>query len=208
MANVGEGKGLCWGTTKEVLGLSLCALALTGCSSDLEARLAAAEAALTDQKGQIEILQQESAVSKWKFRGIDEHVKVHPDYSTAEFDPAAQEGFQRIDTSMGSVIVRVESVSAAADGSAVDLSIGNLLAADLTGITLSATWGVRMPPGAEGSDFLDWYGGLAEKKISIDAPLKSGFWNVVKIKLPGMPPSQLGYLRLGVDGSGASLRTR
>lgn len=194
------------GIMKGVPALSLCALALTGCSSDLEARLAATEAALTDARAQIEKLQEGSVTSNVKFWKMDQHVKAHPDYSTAEFDPAAQEGFQRIDTSMGSVIVRVEGVSPAADGSAIDLSIGNLLAADLTGIRLSATWGPRAP--SEDDDYLGWLGGLSEKEISIDAPLKSGFWNAVKIKLPGMPPSQLGYLKLAVDGRGASLKTR
>ncbi|MFZ5563807.1 MAG: DUF3251 domain-containing protein [Thermodesulfobacteriota bacterium] len=125
-------------------------------------------------------------------------------YDIASFDPAADEGFQRIDTSVGTFAVSVEEVKPQADGVKVRLNVGNLTSATVSGGTFTIKWGPRRGD----SDYPEWQRNLSEKEQKFTDDLRPGTWNPVTLTLPGLPPDKFGYLQLGMKTSQIKLILR
>jgi hypothetical protein len=129
-------------------------------------------------------------------------------FHTAVFDPAASEGFSRLDTSVGSLAVSLEEVGPYADGVKLRFHVGNLTTATIKGATFKVKWGPRMPEAPDES-FLTryerWQKALREKEINVTKDLKPGTWNNVTITLPATRPDEFGYLELSMETSQISL---
>lgn len=63
----------------------------------------------------------------------------------ASFDPSNSEGFQKLETNLGTFLIVLEGVEPYLDGQRVTLRIGNPYAADVSGLTLDLEWGPRLP---------------------------------------------------------------
>lgn len=129
-------------------------------------------------------------------------------FSSASFDPAANQGFSRLDTVVGSFAVSLQEVSPYADGVKLRFHVGNLTAATVNGATFKVKWGPRMPDlGAE--DFFtryeEWQKALREKEIEVTKDLKPGTWNNVTITLPATKPDAFGHIELYMRTSKISL---
>ena len=132
-------------------------------------------------------------------------------YESATFDPAADDGFQRIDTSIGPLVVYVQDVKPHADGVKVRLKVGNLTIASFKGGNFKVKWGPRFSK-SEGSSWYSAYGEwtkkLQEKEGKFTEILKPGVWNNISLTLPGIPSDQLGHLELSFDTNEILLLTK
>ena len=124
-------------------------------------------------------------------------LQLAPDYETASFDPAADQGFFPVHTSIGFFAVSVEDVQSFADGARVRLQIGNLTSATINGAKVKAKWGERVPKDAK--RFGEWSKSLQEKEVSIMNGLRPGSWTNFTLTLPGTPPGKLGYLDISME---------
>jgi len=130
----------------------------------------------------------------------------------AIFDPTASEGYQRLNTSVGSLVVSIQDVKPYGDGVKVRVEIGNPTTAQVTRGTFKVKWGSRGPilpewsaSDSEGSSrrygewkkaSTEWKKTLKEREVEFTEKLLPGTWSNVDLKLPGTPPDQFGYLEL------------
>jgi len=172
--------------------------AITACDSGTSSRVTEAEKTIQTQAVRIEAL--ENRVNE-----LDDKVLLL-DFSKDQFrsvtlDPSDQ-GFGRLDSSVGTFAVSIQQVSAHADGVRVRLHVGNLTTAAVNGGTFKAKWGSRSPKTGEkgwAKSFAAWQKSLVEKDISFTDELRPGTWNNVSLVLPGLPPEKFGYLELQME---------
>jgi len=137
-------------------------------------------------------------------------------YVAAEFNPAADEGFQRVDTSLGTTLVVLDDVQPFADGSRIELHIGNMTNGNLAKVTLKVMWNSKEPvepPETATADeraaydeaFVKWLEGERSKDVELTQSLSRGAWTVVTTNVPGVPPDELGYVRIALDAGQVSL---
>jgi hypothetical protein len=108
-----------------------------------------------------------------------------------------QTGYSLLATDLGRVAVAIADVQPYAGGSRVTLDFGNPTSARLTGMKARIEWGATDAHG------LPKVGGNV-RSVSFTAaePLPPGSWRQYKIDLPGVPPAQLGWLRVAGFDSG------
>jgi len=172
--------------------------AVTGCDSGASGRIAEAEKTIQMQSGKIEALETRVDDLESKVLLLD---FSKDQYKSATFDPSDQ-GFERLDTSVGTFAVSVQQVSAHADGVRVRLHVGNLTTAAVNGGKFKVKWGSRMPKTGEkgwAKQFASWQKSLLEKETSFTEELRPGTWNNVNLVLPGLPPERFGYLELQME---------
>jgi hypothetical protein len=120
-------------------------------------------------------------------------------YSAATFDPAAGEGFSRLDSSVGTFAVSILDIKPLADGVIIRLHVGNLTTATIRGGTFSVKYGPRGPSPTEKNwvgVYTEWEKNLKQMQSKFTNDLRPGTWNIVRLTLPGIPPSQFGYMEL------------
>lgn len=180
---------------------------LVGCDQNPLTKIPSIEQSVEAQNTRIEALEEKLRQAELKLFFLE--LSKDP-YKSATFDPAADEGFGRIDTSVGAFAVSIQEVKPHADGVRVRLHVGNLTSATVSGGTFKAKWGPRMPK-AEGSawaaSYGEWQKLLQEKDAKFTEELKPGTWNNLTLTLPGIPPEQFGYLELSLDTSQIKLFT-
>lgn len=185
--------------------------ATIACDRTAQTRIDALETKLAEMGEQISALQESQ-----KKLGADFTVEkmataiFREQYTTASFDPAADEGFSRLDTSIGSFAVSIRDVRPYADGVRVRLDVGNLTSASVTGATFKVKWGSRTPDMTEVSGdsvlaYMKWQESLKEKETTIHNELKPGSWNRVTLTLPGTSPEDFGHLELSMNAGQISL---
>lgn len=126
-----------------------------------------------------------------------------PRRKPALLDPGS-EGYSSMDTTIGPLLLVVESVKPMADGSQIALKVGNPHAVSLMGIDLTVTYGSRYEEG----NYADWLSGLSSKEVSLPDPIYSGSWNNLKINLPKKKPDELGHIEISGDINHLSLTPR
>lgn len=99
-------------------------------------------------------------------------------------------GYAPIRFDLGTITVTLADVNAYANGSKVTLVFGNPLAARINGLRGTIEWGKVGPTGTPLNN---------EAKTKPFAPIESlanGSWTKIQIVLEGVPPSDLGFVRL------------
>jgi hypothetical protein len=181
--------------------LGLLAL-LGGCDYAPRSDLAAIRQELSEIKAKLSEVEVQLRTQEFTAR------LMRDQFSSASFDPAANEGFSRLDTSVGSLAVSLQEVGPYADGVKLRFHVGNLTAATINGATFKAKWGPRMPEvTTEGffTRYEEWQKALREKEIKVTKDLKSGTWNNVTITLPATKPDEFGHIELSMQTSQISL---
>jgi len=109
-------------------------------------------------------------------------------------DPTS-EGFQRLDTTLGSLVVSVKSVTPYLDGYKVDISIGNPMDMDFNGFVLSCQWGLAPKIGAN-------YDEIQKSQKSQDFQrtevLLAGHWNPVELIIAPATTDEIKNLRISI----------
>lgn len=161
---------------------------LTGCDQSsrvtaLEAKVTTLETELTNLKQKIEF---QEMVNGWD--------------KVAYLTPGA-EGYSLIKSDLGNLTVSIVNVRPYANGSKITLQFGNLTAATIDGLKTKLEWG---PVDKEGTPK------NAEAKsrdVVFNEPLISGSWTNSDVVLEGIPPTDLGFVRLrDVGHRGVKLR--
>lgn len=155
----------------------VCALLLPGCgqgsSTELEGKLADALTRVEGLEGRVNILEGSLSLMD-PSSGIERFVILSP----------SDEGYSVVKTDIGFLTVQLEDIKPYASGSKVTLKFGNPMAATIQGLGAKLEWG---PVGAPRS---------MSRKVSIQENLRSGAWTQVNVVLEGIPPAELGYVRL------------
>jgi len=173
---------------------------VTGCDSGTSGRMADSEKVIQTQAKTIEAL--ESRVNELESKLLQLEFSKDQ-YKSVALDPSDQ-GFGRLDTSVGTFAVSIRQVSAHADGVRVRLHVGNLTTAAVNGGKFKVKWGYRMPKIGEkdwAKQYLSWQKSILEKDISFTEELRPGTWNNVNLLLPGVPLEKFGYLEIQMETS-------
>jgi hypothetical protein len=145
-------------------------------------RLEAANAALAAQLKNVE-LQAERAAS-------ERVVFLKPEDS----------GYSVLKLDLGNITVRITDVQPYATGSKVSLQFGNLTSARIDGLRAQLEWGRVDDSGAAQNDK------AKSRQVEFTEPLAPGAWTQAELVLAGVPPDELGFVRLKeVDHSGIGL---
>lgn len=99
-------------------------------------------------------------------------------------------GYSLINTDLGIIAVSLTDIVAYADGSKVKLKIGNTLSTDINGLNGKFSWSKITENGKY--DFKS----QKTKDVKFTQVLKAGSWTTVTVVLPGVPPSEFGFLKL------------
>ncbi|MDT1012848.1 DUF3251 domain-containing protein [Plesiomonas shigelloides] len=110
------------------------------------------------------------------------------------------EGYSTIRFDLGSLTISLSDVKPYASGSKIDLRFGNPLATSINGVQMKVSWGKVDKDGNVISDT------EKEKDVSFAKTFRSGAWTNVSVVLDGIPPSELGFVRIKeVSHTGISL---
>lgn len=123
---------------------------------------------------------------------------IQNQYRTIVLDPGGPEQFQRLDTSVGTFLVSIESIAQRADGVEVVLNVGNTTSARISGGIFTASWGSRAPP-EDDDGWVDWALNLNRGEIKFTKSLEAGTWNKIPLSLKKQPIDSFGYLELSLE---------
>jgi outer membrane murein-binding lipoprotein Lpp len=111
------------------------------------------------------------------------------DHSSAYLTPGS-DGYSILDTDVGRMTISMKDVQPYADGSKVTLQFGNLTSATVDGVKATVEWG------SNEKGFLDYMSSLRFREVAFTQSLRSGAWTSIPIVLEGIPPTQLGFVRV------------
>jgi hypothetical protein len=151
-----------------------------------ESRLKAAEAKLDKTQGDVAALRAEITDLKKK-REFDDLVKLWD--KVAYLTPGA-EGYSAVRFDLGVLTVQLADVKPYANGSKVTLRFGNTLSSSITGLKATVEWGKVDDKGAPDND------NAKSKDMTFVETLKGGAWTPISVVLDGIPPAQLGFVRV------------
>lgn len=106
-------------------------------------------------------------------------------------------GYSMIQSDMGPIAVAIANIEPYANGSRVVLDFGNPTAARLSGLKAKIEWGSNDAKGLP-------MAATATQSTSFTAPepLPPGSWKQYSVDLGGVPPTQLGWVRVSAFDSG------
>jgi hypothetical protein len=128
-------------------------------------------------------------------------------YNSANFDPAEGKGYQRLDTTSGTLLVSLSDVRPYLDGVKVKLELGNIQSASYSGFVISSEYSRRYPkfikdqPEQNKKNREEYESSKRKKEEKFTQLLKAGAWNTVEITLPDIKPNEFGKLELKVKMS-------
>lgn len=164
------------------------ALLVSGCDqsskvSTLENKVASLEKEIADLKQTIELNQLVS--------GLDKVAYLTP----------GSDGYSLVKSDLGVLTVSIANIAPYANGSKVTLQFGNLSAATIDGLTVKLEWGSVDKNGTPINE------NAKSRDVSFKESLISGSWTNSNIVLEGVPPQELGFVRLrDVGHRGVKLR--
>jgi hypothetical protein len=99
-------------------------------------------------------------------------------------------GYSVIQSDLGKITVSLDNVQAYANGSRVTLRFGNITSATINGAKAKLEWG-RIDDKGNADNKTSKY-----REVEFSKPLLSGKWTSVNVVLEGVPPSELGFVRI------------
>ncbi|ATE64018.1 DUF3251 domain-containing protein [Rhizorhabdus dicambivorans] len=115
---------------------------------------------------------------------------------TVTLKPGAA-GYGLLESDMGRIAVTIANIEPYAGGSRVTLDFGNPSAARLSGMKARIEWGGNDAKGLPMAPTQ-----AQSMAFTAPEPLPPGSWKQYVIDLPGVPPTQLGWLRVSAFESG------
>lgn len=163
-------------------------LLVTGCDQGakvaaLENKVASLENELADLKQTIEFNQ--------IVNGLDKVAYLTP----------GSDGYNLVHSDLGVLTVSIDNIVPYANGSKITLQFGNLSAATIDGLKAKLEWGSVDKNGMADNK------NAKSRDVSFKESLISGGWTSSDVVLEGVPPQELGFVRLkDVSHSGVRLR--
>jgi hypothetical protein len=171
------------------------AACVTGCVDKDSLKLLEDSLALTQQevgelKTQVEALQNQQALAEF-LQDADRTVYLTP----------GSTGYSVIRCDLGFLTVSLDNIQTYANGSRVTLQLGNLTNATINGAKASLEWGRTNEKGLPRLDAAS-----RSREVTINRSLRPGAWTTVPVVLEGVPPSELGFVRVkSITHTGISL---
>lgn len=122
------------------------------------------------------------------------------DSRVVQLDPAGGSGYQTLETNVVPLLVSFEDAQPIGDGTRVKLQVGNMTTATINGLALTVSYNRRNDGAADWSSSVKF----ADSKVASD--LAPGAWTNVFVSLPGIKPSDLGFLSIQASVDNLSLR--
>ena len=167
------------------------AIGIFGCSdSSLQHKVNDQEKAIQQLKTDVESLKADVSTAK-----------LQQEISEIAYLTPGERGYSILKTAMGAVTVSLDDVQAYANGSKVRLRFGNLTSASMTGAKAKVEWG---SVDAKGSPINEE---AKTKDFDLVKQLPPGTWTDVDVILDGVPPTNLGFVRVR-EFSSASISLR
>lgn len=117
--------------------------------------------------------------------------------SYASLDPAGSGGYAKLDTSVAPLLVSFVGTLPNADGTKLELMVGNLTSARFSGGSITVAYAKRPPENAD--EVPAWNTSVKRSTQTFITPLLAGTWNKMAIPLPGIKPDELGHLVISMD---------
>lgn len=179
-----------------VRAVILLALLVTGSGCADRRQVAALEKNVADLETQVEELKA-SVQELESQKSFDEILRNME--AVAYLTPGA-EGYSTVQTDLGRMTVSLENVQAYANGTRVTLRFGNLTSATVNGAKAKVEWGSVDNKGVPKND------SAKSRQVSFSQSLRAGAWTNVQVVLEGVPPTELGFVRIReVTHTGVSL---
>lgn len=115
----------------------------------------------------------------------------------ASLDPAGSGGYAKVDTSVAPLLVSFVGTLPNADGTKLELVVGNLTSARFSGGSITVAYAKRAPENAD--DVAQWNNSIKRTTHTFITPLLAGTWNKMAIPLPGIKPDELGHLVISME---------
>jgi len=145
----------------------------------LEKKIADMEAHVEELKATVERLESQKSFDEF-LRNMEE---------VAYLTPGA-EGYSTIQTDIGRMTVSLENVQPYANGTRVTVGFGNLTSATVNGAKAKVEWGSVDDKGVPNND------SAKSRQVSFSQSLRAGAWTNVQVVLEGVPPTELGFVRI------------
>jgi len=153
------------------------AILMGACTSDN--KIANLEKEIASLKGKVDSLEQA--------RSWDDIIK---DIDSIAYLTPGLEGYSIVQTDLGRMTVSLEDVQAYANGSRIKLRIGNLTSATVNGANATIEWGSVNDKGTP------IYESTKAREVTFTQSLRPGAWTTISVVLTGVPPVQLGFVRI------------
>ena len=177
--------------TSSVIALPLSA-SLGGCGQsgssrdELKSQLAATRARVEKAEATVSALRDEFEQLK-RQRDIDDLLK---DFDRVAYLTPGAEAYSTVKCDLGVLTIQLADVQPYANGSKVVLRLGNTLSSSIDGLKSTIDWGRVDASGTAINE------GAKSKEITFSQTLRGGAWTSVPLVLDGLPPSELGFVRL------------
>lgn len=170
--------------------LTLCLL-LSACdqfspTTALESRVRVAEANFEKAEADMAALQAQVAALKQK-REFDDLMQ---DIDKIAYLTPGADGYSTIGFDLGVLTVQLSDVKPYANGSKVTLRFGNTLSSSINGLRATIEWGKVSDKGLPDFD------NEKSKDMAFVETLRGGAWTPISVVLDGIPPTDLGFVRV------------
>lgn len=147
-------------------------LALTGCGN------AENEQQLADLKRQVEVLE-----SRMTLLGEE-------NWSNYAYMTPGNDGYSIIKSDLTPLTVALADIKPYANGSKVKLTFGNISAARIDGLSARIEWGTVNAQGLPDNE------NQKQREVTLKESLLPGAWSNSEFVLEGVPPADLGFVRV------------
>lgn len=179
-------------------------LFLGGCDSVNQQ--ADANKALTTQGEQLVALSQEvdslkaQLTEAKKKQASLELNNMFRDWEKIAFLRPGDSGYSPVRFDLGVLTVEMADVKPYANGSKINLRFGNTLSSSINGLKVTLDWGRVDEKGVVDNET------AKSKEFTFTETLRSGAWTTIPVVLDGLPPTELGFVRVkDVAHTGISL---
>lgn len=171
--------------------LAAALIAISGCNHNAEteklsAELAALNLQLSKVQADLDLLDKKVTSLEQKA----EWNQFTQDWDKIAYLTPGNEGYSTIGFDLGVLTVQLEDVKPYASGSKITLRFGNTLSSSINGLKAKIEWGQVDGNGAPDNN------SQKMKELTFTQAIRAGAWTPVQIVLDGVPPAQLGFVRV------------
>jgi hypothetical protein len=112
------------------------------------------------------------------------------DFDRVAYLQPGDSGYATVRYDLGVLTVELADITTYANGSKVRLRFGNPLSSTVTGLKAKIEWGRTDENGSPDNS------SAKSKTATFTEPLRSGAWTTVDVVLDGVPPTDLGFVRV------------
>lgn len=168
------------------LVLVTCGL-LAGCDSTTQ--LQSQTAQLSEVRKELDELKAELEAIKKK-QADHEFANLIKDIERMAYLQPGDSGYSTVRYDLGTLTVELADITPYANGSKVRLKFGNPLSSTVNGLKAKIEWGRTDENGSPVNDT------AKSKDVTFTEALRSGAWTTVSVVLDGVPPTDLGFVRV------------